>query len=79
MADGVDRSDVEEWTHDTVEWMGLVGLESARVQENDSVDLHLCRWAFPAGTKDDATPIRVLRWKGLVDPAWVTRLLITCM
>lgn len=72
-------SDVGEWSHDVVEWLGLVALESPRVQNNDSVDPHLCRWAYPAGTTEGATPIRVLRWKGMVDSSWITQLLISCM
>jgi ribonucleases P/MRP protein subunit RPP40 len=79
MAMGCRVSDIEDWTHDVVEWLGLVSLESARVQANDNVDPHLCRWTFPAGTSEQATPIRILRWEGIVDSGWITQLLITCM
>lgn len=72
-------SDVGEWTHDVVEWLGLVALDSARVGKKDSINSYLCRWTFPAGTTEDATPVRVLQWKGMIDSGWVTQLLITCM
>jgi Ribonuclease P 40kDa (Rpp40) subunit len=72
-------ADIEEWSHGVVEWLGLVSLESARIQKNDEIDPLLCRWTFPAGTTEDASPIRVLRWKGMMHPDWVTRLLLTCM
>jgi ribonucleases P/MRP protein subunit RPP40 len=71
--------EVGEWSHGVVEWLGLVSLESARIQKNDDIDPHLCRWTFPAGTTEDASPIRVLRWKGMMHPDWVTQLLLACM
>ena len=79
MADDLNASDIEEWGQDFVEWLGLVALGSARIQDNDSVDPALCNWSLPAGTTQDAMPIRFLRWKGLVDSGWVAQLLITCM
>ncbi|KAF7505739.1 hypothetical protein GJ744_000505 [Endocarpon pusillum] len=72
-------SDVGEWTHDVVEWLGLMALDSARVREKDCIDSYLCRWTFPSGTTEDATSVRVLQWKGMVDPGWVTQLLISCI
>jgi ribonucleases P/MRP protein subunit RPP40 len=77
--DDLSSLNVEEWSQEFVEWLGLVALESDRVQDNDSVDPYLCRWTFPEGTTEQATPIRVLRWKGMVDAGWVTQLLINCM
>jgi ribonucleases P/MRP protein subunit RPP40 len=78
---GVDHSiaDIGEWSHGVVEWFGLVSLESDRIQKNDEIDPHLCRWTFPAGTTENASPIRVLQWKGMMHPDWVTQLLLTCM
>jgi ribonucleases P/MRP protein subunit RPP40 len=79
LADVHTSSDIGDWSQDIIEWLGLVALESARVQDNDSVDPHLCRWTFPEGTTEKATPIRVLRWRGMVDSGWLTQLLISCM
>lgn len=72
-------SDVEEWSYEIVEWLGLVALESPRVQAEDIIDPHLSRWTFPTGTPEQATPVRVLRWEGMVDPGWVRQLLLNCM
>jgi ribonucleases P/MRP protein subunit RPP40 len=79
MADDFSIPDIGEWSHDVLEWLGLLGLESGRVQADGGVDPHLSRWNFPAGTTDHSTPIRVLRWEGMVDSRWVTQLLITFM
>lgn len=79
IVDEHNHSDIGEWSQDVVEWLGLLALDSTRVQNHDSVDPHLCRWTFPADTPDYATPIRVLRWEGFADPRWVAQLLITCM
>lgn len=72
-------ADIEEWSYEIVEWLGLVGLGSARVQANDNVDPVLCRWDFPAGTPKQATSLRILQWQGMVDAGWIIRLLIRCM
>lgn len=80
IADEHSASDIEEWSQDIIEWLALVALESDRVRgDNNGVDPYLCRWAFPEGTTEQSTSVRVLRWKGMVDPSWVTQLLITCM
>ena len=78
-ADNYSTADVEEWSYDIIEWLGLVGLSSTRVQSNDNVDPLLCRWAFPEGTSENTTTIRVLRWQGMVDSGWITQLLFSCM
>jgi Ribonuclease P 40kDa (Rpp40) subunit len=78
----VDKSnppDVAGWSQEFVEWLGLVALGSARVLANDDVDSNLSRWTFPEGTSEQATPIRIFQWEGMVDAGWVTQLLITCM
>lgn len=79
ITDEQNSSEIEEWSQDVVEWLGLVALESDRVRYNSGVDPYLCRWAFPEGTNEHPIPVRVLRWKGMVDSSWVTQLLITCM
>ena len=78
-SDDFSTSDIGEWSNEIVEWLGLVALESPRVQAGDRIDPHLSRWAFPAGTSEQATPVRVLRWEGMVDSGWVTQLLFNCM
>ncbi len=77
--DAFDASDIGEWSNSVVEWLGLVALESPRIQAEDIVDPYLSRWAFPEGTTEQATPIRTIRWEGMVDSGWVTQLLISCM
>ena len=79
MIEDHSTSDVGDWTHDVVEWLGLMALDSARVGGKDSIDSYLCRWTFPSGTTEDTTPVRILRWNGMVDSGWVTQLLISCM
>lgn len=77
--DAFNNSEIGEWSNNFVEWLGLVALESPRLQAKDAVDPYLSRWNFPEGTTEHPTPIRALRWEGMVDSGWVTQLLITCM
>ena len=77
--DAPNAFDIGEWSHNVVEWLGLVALESPRIQAKDMVDPYLSRWTFPEGTSEHATPVRALRWEGMIDSGWVTQLLITCM
>ena len=71
-----DNTTLSEWVHETTEWLGLVGLCSSRVQEGDTLDSNFHRYSLPAVTPATGTSIRRIRWSGLLNNNFVTKLLI---
>ena len=69
----------EDWALDACEWLGLVSLQSPRVQASDSVDPYLSRYRVPMDNNESANPCNMvcLSWKGLVPARWIRDLFIT--
>lgn len=58
------------------EWLGLVVLGSARVQEDDTVDSYLCRYAVPSDEPTLISAVVLVQWSGLIPASWIRQLLI---
>ena len=73
------ETSLHEWVYETTEWLGLVGLCSPRIMEGDTPDPYLSRYALPAGTTTLGITIRRIRWSGLLNTVFITRLIIELM
>lgn len=57
------------------EWLGLITLQSPRVCSRDSLDPYLSRYRVPQQTSQ-ANDLSLFRWRGLMEPSWIQRLMI---
>lgn len=73
------REDFEEYAVDTSEWLGLLALDSARVQAVDSIDAYLSRYEVPCRSESQKMDLVRIRWRGLLSAKWITRLYLECM
>ena len=69
----------EDEAVDLLEWLGLVALESPRVQHNDSVDPYLCRYGIPNEDRAVNSDLTKVRWSGLIPAPWIRSLFIECL
>ena len=67
-----------EATHEMIEWLGLVMLQSPRVLRDDDIDNYLSRYAAPEG-RVDAASLMIIKWHGMIGARWLTRMMNTCM
>ena len=70
---------LHEWVYETTEWLDLVGLCSPRVEEGDTPDPYLSRYALPESTTTPGIAICRIRWSGLLNTDFITRLVIEIM
>jgi ribonucleases P/MRP protein subunit RPP40 len=62
-----------------LEWIGLVLINSPRIQKDDQVDPYICRYQLPEAfmpnedTKDEN--LVHLRWQGLISPQFLREVL----
>lgn len=73
------ETSLHEWVYETTEWSSLVGLCSPRVEEGDTPDSYLSRYALPESTTLLGTTIRRIRWSGLINTEFIIRLVIEFM
>ena len=73
------KADFEGWALDIYEWLGLVALQSPRVQASDNIDPYLSRYHIPAADNEFPKPCNLvtLSWKALLPASWVRDLFIT--
>ncbi|MCJ1368302.1 hypothetical protein MMC16_007444 [Acarospora aff. strigata] len=71
--------DFEDYAVDTSEWLGLLALDSPRVQAGNSIDPYLCRYEIPSSQQPQGTNLVRIRWRGLLPVGWITRLLLECI
>ncbi|KAL9624851.1 MAG: hypothetical protein Q9160_000898 [Pyrenula sp. 1 TL-2023] len=45
----LEQNDIQSWTYETLEWLGLSGIGSRRILETDNIDPYLSRYALPDG------------------------------
>ncbi len=71
------NKDFEDWALDTYEWLCLVGIESPRVLQIDSIDPFLCRYQVP-NNDDSNTAVNMIKltWNGLVPAQWIRALFV---
>ena len=71
-------ADLEDWALDTYEWLGLVSIQSPRVQASDKIDSYLSRYQVPSGEDDSATQCNMIKmsWKGFIPISWIRDLFI---
>ncbi len=72
------NADLEDWALDTYEWLGLVSMQSPRVQASDVIDPYLSRYQIPAHADKAATPCNMVKvsWKGFIPSSWTRDLFI---
>ncbi|MCJ1461697.1 hypothetical protein MMC07_000295 [Pseudocyphellaria aurata] len=58
------------------EWLGLNVLGSPRIQEDDSVDPYLCRYAVPDDGPIIVSGVVTMQWSGLIPASWIRQLLV---
>ena len=75
----VSSSDFEEWALEMHEWLGLVALQSPRVQANVSIDPYLCRYQVPNHEDAIATDLVIMGWTGFLPAEWVRSLFVSCV
>ncbi|KAL9101091.1 MAG: hypothetical protein Q9163_003606 [Psora crenata] len=67
----------EQWALETYEWLGLVSMQSPRVQAGDKIDPFLSRYQL--STNDLAgqpANLITLTWKGLLPATWIRNLIV---
>lgn len=69
----------EEYAVELSEWVGLLALDSPRVQAFDSIDAYLSRYEVPSHKHAQETNLVRVRWRGLLPTKWITRLFLECM
>lgn len=81
----VDEKEViagTEYEEQLLEWLGLVLLNSPRVNINDAVDPYLCRYELPEAAQgkeeDQAASCKLhhLRWRGFMSSRFITSVLL---
>jgi ribonuclease P/MRP protein subunit RPP40 len=75
LADGGDRTSLRDSCHEIQEWLALVSLGSPRIRGDDSVDPYFSRYGVPNREECKASNLVKVTWRGLLHPAWLTRLL----
>lgn len=73
------QNDIQSWTYETLEWLGLVGIGSQRVLETDNIDPYLSRYTLPEGSLGFGRTLRTLTWNGLLTARWITALFVELM
>lgn len=73
------REDFEEYAVDISEWLGLLALNSSRVQAFDSIDPYLSHYEVPYRPEAEEMNLVSIRWRGLLSAKWITRLFLECM
>ena len=72
------NTDLEDWALETYEWLGLVSIQSPRVQVSDEIDPYLSRYQVPTNDNKAATPCNIVKisWKGFLPSGWMRDLFI---
>ena len=70
--------DLELEAIDLHEWLGLVGMNSPRVRDGDTIDPYLCRYSVPESESATVNTVKKVTWHGFLPAAWVLRLLLQC-
>lgn len=71
--------DLAEETLELKEWLDLISLNSPRIENEDTIDPFLCRYAMPYGDRAAVTQVVRVRWKGYLPNVWVRQLFLECM
>ena len=58
------------------EWLGLVSLQSPRIQANDSIDPYLCRYEVPDSDHTETCSLVHVGWKGFIPAVWISGLFV---
>ncbi|OJD37804.1 ribonuclease p 40kda subunit [Diplodia corticola] len=73
-----------EYSTEVLEWLGMVSLESPRINASDDIDSFLSRYEVPMPYRSDGDAdvpatedLTRLRWRGLIPPAFLLRLWMT--
>ncbi|KAI9840789.1 MAG: hypothetical protein M1830_007910 [Pleopsidium flavum] len=78
--DGISsREDFEHYAVDLSEWLGLLALDSPRLQASDSVDVYLSRYEVPFCKDALEMDLVRVRWRGLLPAKWITQLFLESM
>ena len=64
---------------DILEWLGLVSLQSPRIQSHDKIDPYLSRYSVPEADSAQRASIVTVKWNGFLPGNWVRRLFVACM
>lgn len=65
-----------DWALETHEWLGMVALQSPRVQASDEIDPYLCRYRVPDAEKAETYDLVSVEWKGFIPSEWVRDLFV---
>ncbi|KAI9840954.1 MAG: hypothetical protein M1830_007901 [Pleopsidium flavum] len=71
--------DFEDYAVDWSEWVGLLALDSPRLQASDSVDVYLSRYEVPSCKDALEMDLVRVRWRGLLPAKWITQLVLESM
>lgn len=73
---GASRADFADWATETIEWHGLVTLESPQAGLYHEIDPYLSRYRVPHNDAATAADVTVVRWSGLITAKWIRQVLI---
>ena len=65
-----------DWALETHEWLGMVALQSPRVQASDSIDPYLCRYSVPDAENAETYNLVRVSWKGFIPSEWIRDLFV---
>lgn len=59
-----------DYACETYEWLSLIGLDSPRVEYNDSIDPFLARYTSQLGQRPGNVDLVKIAWKGFMSANW---------
>ena len=69
----------EEDALDILEWLGLVSLQSPRIQVQDRIDPYLSRYSIPGAESAVRTEVVTIKWQGFMPGEWTRDLFVACL
>lgn len=72
-----NRTELEDFSTESYEWLSLIRLGSPRVASNDVIDPYLSRYRIPKTDEaGDKVQVCTISWKGFFSPDWFRQLLV---